>query len=103
MLDFVPIGTGTIGFGVFDSDGSGSLDGEAFEVAAEDVISSELRFPDVFADNAGLSVLLAGKSVRLRLAVALAPELSFDPVVSGSRVGTLGSEVWGVTTCLDSV
>ena len=75
-------GTGTIGFGVLDSDGSGILDGKVDGRVADEAGSAEATDTDVFADGATGS--LEGNSVRLRLAVALAGIFGSPSVVSGN-------------------
>lgn len=70
VLDW--IGTGTIGFGVLDSTGSEAIDPEDVLDAVKDVDFSEDTGSGV---SVGTTRLLEAKSVRLRLAVALAGEL----------------------------
>ena len=87
------MGTGTIGFGVLDSTGSEAIDSEGVldSTGSEAIDSGDVldAVNDVgFSENSGSGVsvgagttrLLEAKSVRLRLAVALAGELDFPSV-----------------------
>ena len=90
VLDWM--GTGTIGFGVLDSTGSEAIDPEDVLDAAKDVDFSENMGSGVSV-GAETTTLLEAKSVRLRLAVALAGELDFPSADVGREVVIF--ESWG--------
>ena len=99
------IGTGTMGFGVLNSDGSDVADSETLLVlvAADETATCEGIENEVFADEIGMAVLLGGNSVRLRLAVALASVLGLSSVKMGNGEKTEGTKVSDAVATFESV
>ena len=91
-----------MGFGMLDSDGSDATGSEVLVEATGELGTCEGTETVVFADETGTGVLLAGNSVRLRLAVALAGAVDEFSMVSADNVEAVGVRTSDVVAVVES-
>ena len=102
VTTFDGIGTGTMGFGTLDSDGSDAIVSEDLVTATGKLGTCEGTETVVCADGTGTAVLLNGNSVRLRLAVALAGAVVKFSIVSDDGVELVGDRTSDVVATVES-
>ena len=91
-----------MGFGMLDSDGSDATGSEVVVEATGELGTCEGTETVVFADETGTAVLLAGNSVRLRLAVALAGAVDEFCMVSADNLEAVGVRTSDVVAAVES-